>query len=274
MFEPRLSLATICGPEIAVFDYGGSGPALLLLHGGGRSSEDWDQVARILVDEYRVVAFDLRGHGLSSPMGLSWSFDEAVDQIDAVAGSLDLRWPVVVGHSLGGMVATLYAARNPSCPGAMNVDGVGVSIPRRFPGQEPERDEATVRDLVASMLPKPGELDPLGTAVMDLDVFDVMRSIRCPFEFVAATGDGEDGGPDRGLDLWRAAVAHEVELLARARPAIGLSTVDCGHLVPTQRPDELAALIRKLFGRATVPNPVPRMVTAVIPVTSRRTWPR
>lgn len=245
--EPELVIVSLGGCEVAAYDHGGTGHPIILVHGGGRDSADWLEVAAALVAEHRVVAFDLRGHGLSSSMGLDWSFDEATSHIDVVAEAFRMRAPLVVGHSLGGLVATLYATRHPGCPGVMNVDGVGVAVPRRFPGPDAARDSVTVRAFVSSMLPRVGELDPLGEAVAGLNVFRLLRVAVCPVEFVVATG-GPDDPPE--LRLWRAATLNEVTLLARKRPAISVSTVDSGRLVPTQRPHELAALIRKFATRA------------------------
>jgi pimeloyl-ACP methyl ester carboxylesterase len=54
--------------QLATRDYGGPGQDVLLLHGGGRSMDDWRLVAPLLVDAgLRVAAMDLRGHGRSGP---------------------------------------------------------------------------------------------------------------------------------------------------------------------------------------------------------------
>jgi hypothetical protein len=85
-----------------------------------------------------------------------------------------------------------------------------------------------------TVLADAGEPDPLGAAVLDFDVLETMRSVRCPRHFVAAVG----GDPGPQMRLWRAAVLHEVRQLG-----IPVSTVDSGHLVPTERPEGLASII-------------------------------
>ncbi|HEY3260842.1 MAG TPA: alpha/beta hydrolase [Pseudonocardiaceae bacterium] len=239
MPEPALSVVDVDGCELALFDHGGGpGPALVLLHGGGRSAADWRDVARLLVaGGCRVVAFDLRGHGLSGAMGPRWSFDDAVADVDAVAAALGLWRPFVVGHSLGGLLAMRYGGRSPGCPGVMNVDGVGAALPATFPGPAGDRDRVRgfVDSVVASAIGAGGEPDPLGAAVLDFDVFSAMRAVRCPCHFVAATG-GDQVSPE--MALWRNAVVHEVRRLG-----IPVSVVDSGHLMPTQAPDALASII-------------------------------
>jgi pimeloyl-ACP methyl ester carboxylesterase len=96
----------------------------MLLHGGGRSSGDWDGAAvRLRALGRRPVALDLRGHG--STATADWSWDLALSDIAAVVDALGLIRPAVVGHSLGGMIAALWAAAHPDCPLAANLDGHG-----------------------------------------------------------------------------------------------------------------------------------------------------
>jgi len=110
------------GPvPIAVRDHGGSGPPLLLLHGAGGNLATMTTLAGLLRPTHRVVTVDLRGHGRSGDG--PWSWDAALDDLAAVVDELRLARPAVVGHSLGGMLAALWAARHPECPGAVNLDG-------------------------------------------------------------------------------------------------------------------------------------------------------
>src|SRR5262249_55172927 len=114
------------GPRIFVRDHGGAGADVLLLPGGARTLDDWEPVVPLLLDAgLRVVAMDLRGHGGSE--FAPWSWSAVVDDVAAVVEHMSLRRPAVVGHSLGGMVATVWAAmcNSEECPLAVNVDGHG-----------------------------------------------------------------------------------------------------------------------------------------------------
>ena len=133
--------------EIAVRDYAGEGPDVLLIHGGGRNVHDWDEVVRHL-DGMRVAAMDLRGHGESSEVD-EWDWDAAVDDVRAVVADLGMRRPVVVGHSLGGMVAAEFAARTDDCAGIVNVDGSGQTLPSTWPGWTTEDALAKFEELKA-----------------------------------------------------------------------------------------------------------------------------
>jgi pimeloyl-ACP methyl ester carboxylesterase len=110
------------GVEIATWDLGGSGPALLLSHATGFHGRMWEPLAPRLGTRHHVWALDHRGHGSSghSPDGRYDDWDRFTDDllavVDALAGASlldpgDLR---AAGHSLGGAVLLLAAQRRPS----------------------------------------------------------------------------------------------------------------------------------------------------------------
>ncbi|MEU4471288.1 alpha/beta hydrolase [Micromonospora sp. NPDC023888] len=128
--DPHISSGRV---PIAYRDFGGSGPSLVLLHGAGGNLAQQTTLAEELRQAYRVVTLDLRGHGRSGDG--PWRWDEVLDDLVAVADGLGLDRPALVGVSLGGMLAALWAQRHPECPGGQ---------PGREPSAEPPG--ATRRD--------------------------------------------------------------------------------------------------------------------------------
>jgi 3-oxoadipate enol-lactonase len=97
-------------------DDGGSGAAIpvLFVHGNGANLTQWRAQLNHLRPTRRVVAFDLRGMGLSDPAANGdYSPVAMADDIEAVALALNLRRFVIVGHSFGGTVVAAYAAKHP-----------------------------------------------------------------------------------------------------------------------------------------------------------------
>ena len=89
-------------------------PVVVMLHGFTGSKENWYPVARRLQGRYRLIIPDLPGWGESERIegadyGFSAQSDRVADFIDAVAG----EGVVLVGHSMGGGIAALTAARHP-----------------------------------------------------------------------------------------------------------------------------------------------------------------
>ncbi|WP_155298485.1 alpha/beta fold hydrolase [Deinococcus kurensis] len=88
-------------------------PTVLALHGMGRDGSDWDATAQALAPEFRLVAPDLRGHGQSVWTG-QYSLEAMRDDVAAFVDALQLDDFVLLGFSLGGVVAYLYAQAHPA----------------------------------------------------------------------------------------------------------------------------------------------------------------
>jgi pimeloyl-ACP methyl ester carboxylesterase len=92
---------------------GGSGPALLLLHGIANSSDTWSRAAPLLSDRFTVIAPDLLGHGESATPRGDYSLGAHASGARDVATSLGHDRVTVVGHSLGGGIAMQFAYQFP-----------------------------------------------------------------------------------------------------------------------------------------------------------------
>jgi pimeloyl-ACP methyl ester carboxylesterase len=87
-------------------------PPMVLLHGLGDSAADWDTVLPDLAGTHHVHALDLRGHGDSSHPG-DYSFELMRDDVLAFLDAAGIARCVLIGHSMGGVVAALIALAAP-----------------------------------------------------------------------------------------------------------------------------------------------------------------
>jgi len=91
----------------------GDGPDLILIHGIGASYNTWDGVVPLLKDRYRCIRYDLRGHARSPMPTESFTLDHLVADLERIYELLNINHAHVAGHSLGGMIAPMYALKHP-----------------------------------------------------------------------------------------------------------------------------------------------------------------
>ena len=112
----------------------GGAEVALLLHGIRDLAWSMDSVARALRVRYRVLSFDLRGHGASDHPGVYTFLHYAAD-LHRALDSLAIDSATFIGHSLGGQVVCTYAGLFPERARAVvTIEGLG---PPRPPGDDP-----------------------------------------------------------------------------------------------------------------------------------------
>jgi len=125
---------TVTAPDgvvLAVQESGNpAGPAIVFIHGLLGSHLNWDaQVDSPRLQRYRLITYDMRGHGLSGKPADAAAYSEGsrwADDLAAVMASSHAQKPVLVGWSLGGAVISNYLAKygDSGIAGAVYVDGV------------------------------------------------------------------------------------------------------------------------------------------------------
>jgi pimeloyl-ACP methyl ester carboxylesterase len=92
---------------------GGSGPAVVLIHGFGDTGDMWTPLAVALAKNHRVIVPDLRGMGLSSKPDGGYDKKTQAADMRTILDKLGVDKADIVGHDIGTMVAYAYAARYP-----------------------------------------------------------------------------------------------------------------------------------------------------------------
>lgn len=102
--------------KLHVYDHGGSGPVVIMLHGLASSSANWRYLIPLLKESHRCITIDLIGFGDSpKPQWYAYTMEEHLKNVHAAIKGLKLDEPfTLVGHSLGSLLATRYAREHPS----------------------------------------------------------------------------------------------------------------------------------------------------------------
>lgn len=88
-------------------------PAIVMLHGSFASLHTWQEWADALKDDYRIIRYDQRAHGLTGPApDPAYARENFADDLNLVADELGLDTFVLVGSSMGGNIAVTYALEN------------------------------------------------------------------------------------------------------------------------------------------------------------------
>lgn len=131
--EPRSR--TVTGADdlpIHVLEWSETGVPLVLVHGFGNEAHIWDDFAPSVAAYYRVLAVDLRGHGGSGrDPGLRYAYEHHVADLEAVTSALGIERLVLVGHSLGGRISMLFAARHPGRMAGLVIVDAGPELDAR-----------------------------------------------------------------------------------------------------------------------------------------------
>ena len=108
-----MSWIEVRGFRCFVAAFGRGGPPIVLLHGWAGDSTDWTAQIPALAERARVITIDLRGHGRSQATAGGYDCEALSWDVVAVLDALELGPADLIGHSLGGILASFVALRRP-----------------------------------------------------------------------------------------------------------------------------------------------------------------
>lgn len=99
------------------YEEAGSGSPIVLVHGFGSDCRVWDGQVEVFSSRYRVIRYDIRGHGKSTlPQNAPYSH---ADDLKALLDHLGVSRPAIVGQSMGGGISIDLALSHPEVPRAL-----------------------------------------------------------------------------------------------------------------------------------------------------------
>jgi pimeloyl-ACP methyl ester carboxylesterase len=262
---------------------GGTGPALLLVHGLAGSARTWREVLPALAERHTVIAPDLLGHGRSGTPATDYSLGAHASRLRDLMVSLDVPRATIVGQSLGGGIAMQLAYQHPELAERLvlvSSGGLGREVSwllRMFalPGSEllmPVVFNATTRDRgngIARFLGDHGmrapQIDEAWRAFASLGDADrrrtFVRTLRSVIDLGGQSVSARDrlylaehvptlivwGDRDPILPLAHGLAAHDAIAGSRLEVFTGV-----GHFPHVERPAEFVAVLDR-FIAATEP---------------------
>jgi pimeloyl-ACP methyl ester carboxylesterase len=247
-----------------------------MVHGLGCDGSDWDLPASIIAAQARCLVPDLRGHGLSPPLGSDASIESLAADVVAVAGRRHADEFLVAGHSLGARVALEIFIRHPRrVIGLVLVDGSSVpgdpDVERSIHAREIARTgfDAYVEDLYDTMLldglapdtramikARAKRMDPAAVielfaamAMWDRDTFAAaVDAVSVPTWACQSTSILPAPG-ERRVPIARCRSSRWLDAL-RKNPHVAVAEIEsCGHFVTWERAGCVASAIRDLLAR-------------------------
>src|SRR5258708_5008872 len=101
-------------------------PALVILHGWKRSQNEWMLIAKQLTDRFTIVLLDLPGFGQTPKPNTAYSIYEYATFVEHFLDKLELKKATILGHSFGGRIGIILAAKTQRVEKLILVDAAGV----------------------------------------------------------------------------------------------------------------------------------------------------
>ena len=235
----------------------GKGTPVVLLHGVGFTAGGHDffgNVEALAGAGFRVIAPDLVGWGGTSRLQQSYSFARLVDFVRELQDALEIpRWHVI-GHSMGGWIASLFAYESPERVDKLVLEGAGGAATRPLSSmtefQPPSLDEAVATLVGRTTLDDAAARPWTEYALERMSEPEALASYR---RILAHMSDPETRNiynmlrryphiTARTLVVWgtndQVNALELGETVAKAIPGAQLVTVESGHSPHTERPEE------------------------------------
>jgi len=204
------------GVPIRYVDTGGDGAPVVLIHSFAASSEMWVEAGVIGSGDFRYIAIDARGHGLSGKPAGAESYGVAmVEDVVGLLGELGIESAHVAGYSMGAEIALKLTVEHPDLVRSLTVGGSGWSGPAEYEFYQyigmSLGDTASFADWIRGMQPDMTD-EEFGFLVAGLEAHGIREENQDP-RALADVALGMNGLVD----------LTEAEIAAIAVPVLGIA---------------------------------------------------
>lgn len=258
----------INGVSLNVRDHGRGELTLVFLHYWGGSSRTWGKVIQQLENDFRCIAYDHRGWGDSERSDTGYAIADLAADTAALVQTLGLKRYVLVGHSMGGKVAQLFASKRPSGLEALILVAPAPPVPMAVPeAQRKQMIEAYAsRDGVETLIQHVGTAVPLSKDLREMIIEDTLKGAPAAKRAWPEAGMIEDiSAAASKIEAPTLVLAGENDLVERVDvlkrellpriPGSELRIIpETGHLSPLEVPEKVASEIRSFLATFAVPQ--------------------
>ncbi len=252
-----LKSATRDRVKLAYLDSGAGEPPLVFIHGWSCNHTHWRDQIPAFASKHRVVALDLRGMGESDAPDQDYDIAGFVDDVAWLIREIGLERPVLIGHSMGGVITLNLLRKQPDfARAAVFVDAGITPFPEQFQpliAQMIEGLKSPAYKDVASGFVKQFLFRPESPAQLRDEVAAGMAeaSQRLMHTALASTLAEENcpAGPLPLPSLFVRAATFPAteEQITERYPGLQITTMDAGHFVHMEKPEEFNEILSRFL---------------------------
>lgn len=244
--------------RLAYEEQGSGSPPMLLVHGWSCDHTYFAPQAEHFGKHHRVISVDLRGHGASDTPEQEYTMAGFADDLAFLCEQLGVDRPVVVGHSMGGVIAFEMAARHPDLVGAVvAIDSplvppaaLAAMIPGFVEGLRSPDYQNVTRDFVNNLLFLPTDDSERKVQIADgmagAHQHVMASAMECIFSCDTAASAAGCQAP--ALLINAAAPLADLDRLREMCPHVMIGqTVGAGHFNQLEVPDQVNAMIERFM---------------------------
>jgi esterase len=239
----------------------GQGQPLIILHGLFGSSDNWYSLSKVFSESFTVYAIDQRNHG-QSPHSDEFNYELLTEDLEQFLKEHSIDNPIVIGHSMGGKTAMNLAIKNPASIGQLIVVDIA---PKSYPVHHDQILDGLTAIPLATLSSRSEADKILAEFVPELNVrqfllknlsrgsegkFEWKINLKAIEKHIEEIGQGMQyqGAFEKPTLFIKGAKSNyfqpsDDELIWKLFPAAQIETLDTGHWVQAEKPQEFVQTI-------------------------------
>ena len=215
------------------YEAAGEGYPFVFVHGGHLDSSNWDTQVAFFSDRYRIITYDLRGHGRSQIPAADYSLGDCVTDLGRLLDHLGVEQAFLAGHSMGGYIALSFTLNQPQHVRALVLTGTNCGPVVETLKAWGDEKAARLKNRTAASARRFVKAHQANVARPDLT--GRLSEIRRPVLIIV--GEGDTVTPRRIS-----------EVMLKEIPDSQMEVIPgCGHMCHRERPDSFNSMVSRFL---------------------------